>query len=243
MFSRMDQGGGSGDERFSEELSQLKREGASVLVAGSVRTEQRQDLCRRLLGETAGQPRRRVLVSTAGDDNDGTQLIGTGGEAVDSETLTLINYATQARCTAVSQADDTGLNPTPSSTEETPIEAATLADLGIAISSAIDAFEDETGGLAPAELRVGVDSLVPLLEEYGTERVFKFVHLTNGRTRDVDGMIHYHLPMDRDSDVASVLAPLFDIVVELREQNDVFQERWTINDGNLSSGWLSIERS
>ena len=242
MFSRTDRGGGSGDEQFTEELSQLKRQGASVLVVGSVRTEQRRDLCRRLLGETTGQPRRRVLVSTAGDDHDPAQRIGSNADAVDSETLTLVNYATQARCTAASRSD-AATGAAISSAEDDSMEAATLADLGIAISSAIEGFEAESNGLAPAELRVGVDSLVPLLEEYGSERVFKFVHLTNGRTRDVDGMIHYHLPTDRNSDVASVLEPLFDVVVELREQNGVFQERWTIKDGDYSSGWLSMKRS
>ena len=245
MFSRKDWGGGSDDEQFTEKLSQLKRQGASVLVAGSVRAEQRRDVCQRLLGEATVQPRRRVLVSTTGTGHDTSHLVD--DETTTAETLTRVSYATHSRSAA---ASDTGPQPhsadsaaTTVSTEESPITTATLADLGIAISSAIEEFEDEASGLAPGELRVGIDSLVPLLEEYGAERVFKFVHLTNGRTRDADGMIHYHLPMDRDSDVVSVLTPLFDVVVELRDQNGTFQERWTINDGDHSSGWLSITQS
>ncbi|QSX00954.1 DUF7504 family protein [Haloterrigena alkaliphila] len=243
MLSRKDWGGGSGDDRFTDELSQLKRQGASVLVVGSVRTEQRRDVSRRLLGQATSQPRRRVLVSTTGATH--THLAE--DETESSETLTRVNYATQARSatseTAASETASSGPGPISPSADESPVTTTTLADLGIAISSAIEGFETEADGLAPAELRVGVDSLVPLIEEYGAERVFKFVHLTNGRTRDTDGMIHYHLPMDRNSDVVSVLTPLFDIVIELREQNGTFQERWSINDGDLSSGWISISQS
>ncbi|WP_440772014.1 DUF7504 family protein [Natronorubrum sp. DTA28] len=241
MFSRKDWGSGSDGEQFTETLSRLKREGASVLVVGSVRADQRQNVCRRLLGQATVRPRRRVLVSTTGDLHDVSHLVD--ADVNTSDTLKFVSYATQARSTA---ASDAGANPSETdspSLEASPTTTTALADLGIAISSAIESFESEADGLAPAELRVGINSLVPLLEEYGVERVFKFVHLTNGRTRDADGMIHYHLPMDRDSDVVSVLAPLFDIIVELREQSGDFQERWSINDGDQSSGWISIDQS
>ncbi|WP_339105058.1 hypothetical protein [Haloterrigena salinisoli] len=241
MFSRKGWGSGSDDEQFTTELSQLKRQGASVLVVGAVRTEQRRDVCQRLLGQATAQPRRRVLVSTTGEGHNMSHLVDTD----DSEpaTTTRVSYETHSRSAAASDNSAQSMESVSVSDDESPITTATLADLGIAISDAIKEFEHDDTSLAPGELRVAVDSLVPLLEEYGAERVFKFAHLTNGRTRDADGMIHYHLPMDRDSDVVSVLTPVFDIVIELRERNGVFQERWTINDGDHSSGWLSIEQS
>ncbi|WP_440766831.1 DUF7504 family protein [Natronorubrum sp. DTA7] len=240
MFSRKDWGSGSDGEQFTETLSRLKREGASVLVVGSVRTDQRRDVCRRLLGQATVQPRRRVLVSTTGDLHDVSHMVD--ADINTSDTLRFVSYATQARSTAARDTgEDTAETDSPS-LESSPT-TTTLADLGIEISSAIEALESEANGFAPAELRVGINSLVPLLEEFGAERVFKFVHLTNGRTRDANGMIHYYLPMDRDSDVVSVLAPLFDIIVELREQSGDFQERWSINDGDQSSGWISIDQS
>lgn len=240
MFSRTDCGGGVNDEQFTEELSQLKRQGASVLVVGSVRTEQRQNVRRRLLGQTNVQPRRRVLVSTTGEGHDPSHLVD---DSVDTETLTLVSYATQARSATSSDSASSALDPAAPSIDEEPLTTTNLADLGIGISTAIESFEDDMNSLTPGELRISVESLVPLLEEYGAERVFKFVHLTNGRTRDSNGMIHYHLPMDRDSEAVSVLAPLFDIIIELREQNGTFQERWTINDGDHGSGWISIQQS
>ncbi|MXV63243.1 hypothetical protein GS429_14435 [Natronorubrum sp. JWXQ-INN-674] len=233
MLSSKDWGGGAEDELFTEALSQLKRRGASVLVVGSVRADQRRNVRQRLLGQATDQPRQRIFVSTTGESHD-LEVSGP---------VRRITYAAQARSAAAQSPDSHEAEPSAPSTDESPIEATTLADLGIAISSAIETFETESNGLAPAELRVGINSLVPLLEEYGAERVFKFVHLTNGRTRETDGMIHYHLPMDRNSDVVSVLEPLFDIRIDLREQNGEFQEQWRIHDGGHRSGWITIDQS
>ena len=240
MVSRNALGDESNEERFSNGLSQLKRQGASVLVVGSVRPAQRRNLCRRLLGQATAESRRRVLVSTTGTRHDASELLE--GISGSQATNTLIRYATQARGAAVS-AGDSNTAPIAPSTDDSPVTTTTLAELGIEISKAIETFDAESNGLAPAEIRVGVESLLPLLEEYGTEQVFKFLHLTNGRAKTVDGMIHYHLSMDSDSDTTSVLAPLFDIIIELREQNGVPQERWSIADGELHSGWVSVSQS
>ncbi len=240
MVSRNALGDESNEERFSNGLSQLKRQGASVLVVGSVRPAQRRNLCRRLLGQATAESRRRVLVSTTGTRHDASELLE--GISGSQATNTLIRYATQARGAAVS-AGDSNTAPIAPSTDDSPVTTTTLAELGIEISKAIETFDAESNGLAPAELRVGVESLLPLLEEYGTEQVFKFLHLTNGRAKTVDGMIHYHLSMDSDSYTTSVLAPLFDIIIELREQNGVPQERWSIADGELHSGWVSVSQS
>lgn len=229
MFSGTDCAGTNGDG-FSDELTRLKHQGASVLVVGSVRPDQRRDACQRLLGCDADRVRRRVLVSTTGGRHPVSHFV----DETSSETLSVISYDAQARSAAA---------PAPvasPSIEPTTTETDTLADLGIAISSAIESFEAETDALEPAEVRVGIDSLLPLLEEYGRQRVFKFLHLINGRTRDADGMAHYHLPVERNARVVPILSPLFDIVVELREQNGECQERWVIDDGTHCSGWLSV---
>lgn len=238
MFSRTARDGSSDDERFSERLSALKRQGASVLVVGSVRTHHRRSICRRLLGQASAQSRRRVLVSTTGD--------GIAISDSDSELAPVkrVNYAAQTRTAAAGTTPDDHSGPSDVAPTQPTIDGpvTTLGDLGIAISDAIGSFETEAAGLEPAELRVGVDSLVPLLEEYGTEPVFKFVHLTSARVSEVDGMVHYHLPTDRDAEVVSVLTPLFDILVELRERDGTLQERWSITDSDHDSGWLSIDQ-
>jgi len=215
------------EDGFSNKLARLKRQGASVLVVGSVRPDHRQDTCRRLFGCTTDHVRRRVLVSTT----DGPHPASHHVDTTDRETVSTITHDTRA-CSATATTSTVSPSIDPSTVD-------TLADLGIAIADAIDVFEADADILEPAEVRVGIDSLLPLLEEYGHRQVFKFLHLINGRTQDVDGIAHSHLPVERDARIVPTLSLLFDIVVEIREHDGDYQERWVINDGAERSGWLS----
>ncbi|SEW23810.1 DUF7504 family protein [Natrinema salifodinae] len=228
----------SGDG-FADELARLKRQGASVLVVGPVSAAQQWDACRRLMGQTADATRRRVLVTTTGDHDHGhsSPFVDIDADA-ETETLSVISYDGQPRSTA--RTGSAAPSTDPSIGSAVTAEVTTLADLGIAISRAIESFERDASGLEPAELRVGVDSLLPLLEGYGRQPVFKFLHLINGRTRAANGLAHYHLPVERDDRTVPTLSPLFDVIVELRERNGVSQERWTVSDGDHCSGWLSV---
>ncbi|MDF9747448.1 hypothetical protein NDI89_17830 [Natrinema sp. S1CR25-10] len=232
MLSGTDRVGRAG-EGFSNELSRLKRQGTSVLVVGSVQPARHRDASQRLLSRGSDRVRRRVLVSTTSGPHHISRFVGD----VDSDTLSVISYdpadpPVAARGAVSSRPSETG-----------PTDVDTLTDLGIAIANAIDAFEADANGLEPAEVRVSIDSLVPLLEAYGNQRVFKFLHLINGRTQHVGGMAQYHLPVDRDDRIVPTLSPLFDVVVELRERNGDAQERWVIDDGTYSSGWLPVDRA
>ena len=218
------------EDGFSDKLAQLKRKGASVLVVGTVQPHQCQDTCQRLLGYPSDRVRRRVLVSTT----EGSHAVSHHVDDSSPEALASISYDAQARSVATTTP---AASP---SIEPSTADIDTLADLGIAISTAIESFEDTTDVLEPAEVRVGIDSLLPLLEEYDDQQVFKFLHLVNGRTKTVNGMAHYHLPVERDARIVSVLAPLFDVVVELRGHDGTCQERWVIDGGADSSGWLSV---
>lgn len=231
MFSETGRRGGP-DDAFIEELSRLKRQGASVLVVGSTRASQQTETCRRLLGHAIERPRRRVLVSTTGETRDVFDVVSERAP----DRLSVITHDVQTRSATAVDSSST------SSIPETPTSTDSLVDLGVGISSAIESLETAADGFEPSELRIGVDSLVPLLEEYGREQVFRFIHLTNGRTRDAGGMIHYHLPVERDADIVSILSPLFDVIVELRERNGVCQERWSLKNGTLCSGWISTTR-
>ncbi|NGM68410.1 hypothetical protein G6M89_05205 [Natronolimnobius sp. AArcel1] len=257
MFSGPDSSGTASEGTFTTELRQLKHDGASVLVVGSLQPAHRRDICRRLFGDEsdADTPRRRIAVSTTG------RPVWPSLEA-DSTTATYrhITYDAPARGSVASQppstADNTGSDSpaTPSapdgpdapnasepagSTTATAnsstvapsrVTVDTLADLGIAISSAIEYFDTDAGGLEPAELRVGIDSLLPLLEATDRETVFTFLHLTTGRATAADGMVHCHLPVERDATVVSVFSSLFDIVLEVRAHPEGYEERWRVTD-------------
>jgi hypothetical protein len=231
MISGTNRPGGP-DDTFVEELSRLKRQGASVLVVGSTQASQRAQTCQQLFGHAVERPRRRILVSTAG--NGPTAPIAANNHSEDR--LRLINHDVQTRSAASAATSN------PASSHHA-VETKTLADLGVAISEAAETLETMAGGLEPSELRIGIDSLLPLIEEYGQERTFRFVHLTNGLAKQKNAMIHYHLPIERDATTVSVLSPLFDIVVELREQNGIAQERWSLKDETLCSGWIPTASS
>lgn len=218
-------------EGFSDELSRLKRQGTSLLVVGSVQPDQHRDASQRLLSCGSDQVRRRVLVSTTSGPHHISRFVGDA----ESDTLSVINYAPDHRSVTASGSASRR------SSDPEATEVGTLTDLGIAIANAIDSFETDADGLEPAEVRVSIDSVVPLLEEYGNQQVFKFLHLINGRTQHVGGMAQYHLPMKRDARIVPTLSPLFDVVVELRERNGDAQERWLIDDGTHSSGWLPVD--
>ncbi|MCU4751614.1 hypothetical protein OB919_06415 [Halobacteria archaeon AArc-curdl1] len=191
------------------------------------------------------------MVSTASDDVD-TNLYP---EQYRPESFVHIEYANQARCTQTAattseggQSASTTATPSisadePSTTTATdPVTAETLADVGITISEAIERFEDDARTLTPGEVRLGITTLMPFLETYGRETVFQFLHLINGRIRAVNGMGHIHLPVDENANIVSVLTPLFDATIELRERGDSCQERWTITSGDHTSGWLPMPR-
>ncbi|WP_252698216.1 DUF7504 family protein [Natronosalvus vescus] len=221
---------------FTTALERLKRDGSSVLVVGSVGERQRQHVTSRLLGDDAEQQRRRILVTTTGEGID--EHIH---QANSVDETTIIQYdgdgVTRGTTVAPSVFTSPTSPPSPSDTDEAT-HPDTLGDIGIAISNAIDAFDDEA--LEPGTLRIGVDSLLPLLERYGREAVFQFVHLLNGRVKAANGMIHYHVPAAHDALIVSVLEPLFDITVVLREHDEAWQEQWILDDDH-TSGWIPTE--
>ncbi|MFP8888228.1 hypothetical protein ACLI4U_00445 [Natrialbaceae archaeon A-CW2] len=239
------------ESAFAAKLTELKQQGASVLVVGSVDSTYRNRLTQRLLGQSSMAPRRRIVVSTASDDVD----TGLYPDQSPPESFVHIEYANQARCTQTAAITDErnqsvsttatpsiGTDEPDSTTATDPVTTETLADVGIAISEAIERFEDDADTLTPGEVRLGMTTLLPFLETYGRETVFQFLHLINGRTRAVNGMGHIHLPVDEDAKIVSVLTPLFDATIELRERGGGCQERWTITNGTHSSGWLPMPR-
>ncbi|USZ71373.1 DUF7504 family protein [Natronosalvus halobius] len=251
MFSGKDCRNGTTERAFADELSRLKRRGASVLVTGVVQADQRQVIARRLLGTAPEEIRKRIVISTPGTEFDIDRLV----DDVDSGNAEIVSYQGTARSVSAETAGTAGTTETAKTTEaagtktpstpstpgaKAPVTTAeTLGDVGIAVSSAIERFE-RNGDLEPGVLRVGIDSLVPFLEEYGREAVFQYLHLLNGRTRAAGGIAHYHLPIERDSSTVSILTPLFDVVVELRERNGIVQERWSLTESDLSTGWVPI---
>ena len=215
---------------FTSTLSELKQNGAALLVVGDLPRAIYHQLCQQMLGTSTNNPRRRLLIFT---DADPTTVLNTLHPVTSPERTKLITYTTHSR-TSVAQQTETKQIPT-----ITVDSNAGLASLGGEISNAISTFEQDADGLAPAELRVGFDSLLPLFEA-DSERLFRFLHVLTAQTRTVNGIGHFHLPIPYDSQRVRLLEPLFDAVVELRTNQETLYQRWHLRDTALTTDWLTV---
>lgn len=218
--------GDRGAARVVQTLDALKRTGSNILLVGSTVTSAHDVACHRLCGRVDGDRRYRVVVtdggrSTASCDHD------------DRGTVRTITYdAPETTATTT-----TGATNSATSTSRSP---DSLEALGLEVIDAIDTIESEAGELGPSELRVCVDSLATLFQEHDTESVFRLVHVVSSRIEQAGGMGHYHLPVAADHDAVRLLEPMFDATVELRGEHDRYEQRWSLDDQDLETGWVPL---
>ena len=230
---------------FASTLESLKERGSALLVVGAVPDEMYVRASTQMLGDPrATPPRRRLLASPTGNrEREVDRLERTG--PLSYEWARLVNYATECRSAAAvrSPAAESGSHPSSNSSMEleTTFVDGPVAELGSAISNAIEDFDRAAGGLEPAELRVAFDCLPVILSEYDEETAFRFSHVLATQVRSFRGMGHLWLPKERDAGVVRTLEPLFDAVIELRLEDSRLMQRWHIRDAPLVSDWLALE--
>lgn len=92
-------------------------------------------------------------------------------------------------------------------------DPADLTGLAIAISAYLDAWNDRDG--TPA---VCFHTVTSLLYHTDEARVFRFLHSTTGRLRDVGAVAHFHLdPEAFDESTINSFSALFDAVVRVAD--------------------------
>jgi hypothetical protein len=222
-------------------------------VVGLTSEEEQGQACRRMLGDDTAGPRRRLLV-----------LTGTNREAVTDraqrvqrpppETTRYLTHAATTRSASersdgegetseerteavggVKEGEDSGAHP-----RSRRVEGEGLVELGDAIEAEIDAIEAENGDLAPAELRVCIDSATPLLDAYDRTAVKRFFEQVTTRITAARGMGHVHLPVARDWEAVADLEGLFDAVVEIRVEQGRAQQRWHLKEAGVTSDWFGV---
>ncbi|WP_226006304.1 DUF7504 family protein [Natrinema salinisoli] len=205
---------------FTRTLGTLKQEGSNILLVGAA-AGTHETACHQLLGADERDSRYRLFV-TAGDDRttarDGDDVATDRVRTIDSREVLEIGTAT----------------------DETETDRPSLGTLGIEIVETINDFDDSADGFSPSELRVCVDSLVPLLQTYDTETVFRLLHMTTARVDQANGMGHYHLPLDPDHDAVNLLEPMFDAVVTVRSRNGTDEQRWYLRETDTTTDWLEL---
>lgn len=102
-------------------------------------------------------------------------------------------------------------------TVDTVADPSDLTGLAMAIGAHLDAWS------APDTTPViCFDSITALLFHTEKERVFRFLHATTGRLRDVGARAHYHLnPEAYDEATVNTFSALFDAVVNVEADDTV----------------------
>ena len=227
---------------FAQALESLKQEGANILLVGPGAKAAHERVCCRLLGELSDQPRYRLIVTASETTYRGHSCTAaeTGPE---THVLEIDPPADGESSAATDSTDPTAENRCETAAEEMHLTHApdvSLSALGSAVFDAVSEIDAGCGGLEAAELRVCVDSLVPFLNEYQTEAVFRLLHMTTASVKQVSGIGHFHLPLDVDHDAVNLLEPLFDATVEVRIRDGGYEQRWCLRDSNGPSEWLEI---
>ena len=158
---------------------------------------------------------------------------------LEDQRASVINILEQAGPLAADAGTTLVLEPLNTPVDHPGHFTATAAE-GAEIVRAVDEFAGEQAGFAPAQLRLCVGSLEPLLADHDAEDVFRLLHVVTTRINHTGGMGHYHLPVDREHDAVSLLEPLFDALLEVRTRRGVVEQRWHFRDRDASSPWLPV---
>lgn len=198
--------------RVRQHLARLKRRGCNLLVVGSTDAATRRAASRRLFGAPDAD-RDRVLIAVGETDSD--RWLPDDGRVI------------EAGIDTRSATDSTALSAPTAPSVSTPSVAPAVADAAAG------------SGDEPGRFRLGVSALAPLLESPGgTETVASLRETVRG-TR---GIGHYHLPAPFDAARARAVAADFEAVVELRRTTEEPQERWHVDDADVVTPWLPLEK-
>lgn len=234
----------SDDPEFLDVLQSLKADGCNLLVVG--------DAPRRLFTEASGsllggvdERRYRLLAITDASPQSVVERLPDPVETLEplAETTEIINHASPPR--SIADAGESVQAPSLDELSERRIADPKLAGLQAELAESMAAFDRRAGGLAPAQLRVGVDSLGSLFEHYDEEVVRRCLQVVTGYVRDYDAMGHYVLTEPYESEQVQRFVDEFDAVVELRPVDPTrgdhdAEERWHVPSRGLTTEWLPL---
>jgi hypothetical protein len=205
---------GGGGPALGAVLSELKRTGCAILLAGESRVA-REAMSQRLFGSPTVD-RHRVFV-TPNDDYPTEPWLPRG---VARDAVETVSYSSGERSIATASPQATGLD-------------GTLRELDTAIS--LNPYEFESG-----VLRTGVHTADALAETYGREAALSFVSSVFERVREKRGMGHVHLDGSTADPLFGHLESLVDAVVELRvPKSRQPEQRWYIPEYGYTN-WVLI---
>ncbi|CQH53195.1 uncharacterized protein HHUB_1936 [Halobacterium hubeiense] len=155
---------------------------------------------RRSGGAPATGGRREGATLVLGDADHDAACRRLAGDSPDSAyRIRATTDAAGGRCCAdVADLYDTGV-----------YDDLALSEAGVVVSDTIANLDAAAGRLV-----VCVDGLPRPTDESGRRQLLQFLHAVTHRVADADGRCHVHLAADADDDLAAVVEPLFETVVD-----------------------------
>lgn len=225
-------------------LNELKRTGCTLLVVGDAPRHAFTRASAQLLGDPDAV-RYRLVAATDATMRSVVERLPTPDETPRplAETTRVLNHAGAPR--SVTATPDAGEPPTLAGVPETRIADPQLTGLKSALVEGIEEFARDSESLEPANLRVGVDSLKPLIGFHGTGVVRRCFRTVGQHATERGAMVHYVLPEPYDHDDVQSLVADVDAIIELRAVNpDEFghdaQQRWHVPSRDVSTDWTPL---
>ncbi|WP_137286061.1 DUF7504 family protein [Halorussus salinisoli] len=229
---------------FLSLLNELKATGCALLVVGDAPRELFTRASEQLLGDAEAIRHRVLAITDATTESVADRLPDRDVTPRPlTETTRLVNHAGAPR--SVTAATDQTTRSKLTGIQEIRVADPELQGLRTGLVDAIDDLVDSVDALAPADLRVGIDSLVPLLEHYDETVVRRCLDAVGERVRDRGGMAHFVLPDGYEDGRVQALRTLADAVIELRAVDPVdhghdAQQRWHVPHRDLTTKWTPL---
>jgi hypothetical protein len=217
---------------FQEYLESLRQHGSNLLVTGEVSQRVTNRASRTLFGDDIHDRKRVLALTDAGIDTADEHF--PADVSPDDASVWLIDRGNSRRALPQAAASIGETLP--------PLDGKNgLHELREEIVTAVGYYDDTTNGVAPAELRLCVDSLNYLVDEQDPLALKRFLRSICAITNGVRGMAHYHLSMSDDADMVAELSPLFDARIELRQRNgDHPDHRWHVPSLDMTTAWVDL---
>jgi hypothetical protein len=187
------------DGIFRDTLCKHKQQGGNLLVVGSTHENVHRQVCAQMLGDETVTPRRRLVVLSGSNNHTAIDSVSTGQQQ--SSTIRVIEHSIQSRNAANHE------QPKQSKFVKTYTTTRQLSELEEMMSEFITRYQTKTDGLAPAELRICFDSLLPIVKNFDDETMSRFLRGVTGKIRRFDGLGHFHLPVARENSITADIIP------------------------------------
>lgn len=219
---------------FSSILNILKKEGCILLIIGETSLQKHRYAAQYMLGEAEKHTRHRLFIHTQTDPYDINSDFHTYSGQAGNSIAAILNW------TGCDRSIATQIN-SQHNIPEIRLPNQELDTLTHSISEAIAVIENQANTLQPAELRVWIDSLEPILDQ-SEEEIVKFLTFFENRIKNVNGMGIISLNVSIADPIFELLRSFFDAVIELKVEQHLHQ-RWRLQESELMTEWIPVKNN